>query len=151
MKAFLQYAAMVGIPFIIVLIFVRVGEKIMSAPASIGGNWTLEPSLETGEAGFECPAFVFEGELVMTISQSGVYLEVTFNDRDNTTLSGMLTDLSISAQKSTPFVSFILEAAVDRQPEPDSLDGILMLSSCEEPFSFLGSRWPDINQTSEGH
>jgi hypothetical protein len=151
MKAALQYMVFVGISIVIVLIFVRIGEKYMSAPASIGGNWILEPDSKTGEAGFNCPALVFDDEPALSISQSGVYLEVTFNDRDHTSLSGMLTDLTVNAEKSTASGSTILEAEIDRQTEPDRLEGKLMVSSCQGPISLVGSRQPSVHQTSEGH
>lgn len=150
MKAFLQYAALVGIPILSVLIFIRIGENTLNAPASIGGAWDLEPVFAS-DAGIECPDLVFEGEPVLSISQSGIYLEIEFNDRDNTTLSGMLTDLTVNAQKSTASSTISLDAAIDRQPDPDRLEGMLSVSSCAEPFSILASRRSEINLLSEGH
>jgi hypothetical protein len=151
MKSILQYTLMVGIPVVTVLILVQIGERTMKAPAFIGGDWVLETIAEDGGESFDCPALVFEQDPVLSISQSGLYLEISFNDRDNTTFSAMLTGLTITGGGSGGDATHSFSATVDRQPEPDRLAGLLTISSCHELFSFTGSRLPDIDQTSEGH
>ena len=150
MKAFLLYIGLVGIPIISVLFFVRIGENTLSAPASIHGVWDLEAILETGDAGMECSGMVFDGEPILTISQSGIYIEASFNDREKLTLSGTLTDLTITAKESGLSASFFLVAAVDRQPDPDRLEGTLAVSTCSAPISLQGTRRPELNLTGGG-
>jgi len=151
MKAVLQYIILVGIPVATVLILVHLGEMTMKAPAFIGGNWALETIAATEGEGSACPGFGFDSEPVLSISQSGLYLEIAFNDRDHTTLSGVLTDLTLNAQKSTDSATFVFDAVIDRQPEPDRLEGTLVISSCDESLSLIGNRRPDIDQTSAEH
>jgi len=146
MKAFLHYIVLVGIPVLSVIVFLQIGENSLTAPASVGGKWQLEPILAEGNQ--VCTDFLFNDEEPrLSISQSGVYLALSFNDEQQTTLSGMLTERTLTAETS----EVSLMATIDRDAEPDRLEGTLTIASCETTLSLSATRQPELAQTSGGH
>lgn len=149
MKSFLQYAALVGIFVLGVLGILRLGHSLQ-APASVGGNWTLQLTLPPGLDPACTLALPGTDSAVLEISQSGPELVLTLNDANQTTFSGQLAGLKINASsKQEP--GWQLEADVDRQPEPDRLVGTLASGSCAASIQVVGIRQPHSTSLTGQH
>ncbi|HNB53430.1 MAG TPA: hypothetical protein PK530_15870 [Anaerolineales bacterium] len=153
MKAVLHYVFLVGIPVLVVLGILRLGENTLKAPASVEGNWLL--ALPENATTSSCKTMQIDvKEPMLNISQSGPHLVLTFNDENRTDLKGTLNELSInahSAQVSSDGLSSLsLTLTVDRDAEPDQMQGVLTLESCGETWSFTAVRQPETEQTASG-
>jgi hypothetical protein len=138
MKVILQYFMMIGISILGILGILQLG-KSLEAPASVGGVWSVQwPDLAQATAA--CPSIAFGAESPeLTISQSGRELLITFQDSNRTAFSGRLQGLTIDAgAKQDPDLHF--EATIDRQAEPDRLQGRLASSQCGIAISLTGLR-----------
>jgi len=131
MKAVLLYLALVGIPVLAVLGILQLGRGL-TAPIAVAGTWNIEKNSPiTNDS--SCSALPISSDKpVLTITQSGSHLQLMFNDTDRTTLTGELHEQTISTA-NTPSQgqdAIGLEARVDRQAEPDSLQGVLTFREC---------------------
>ncbi|GAB4577939.1 MAG: hypothetical protein Fur0022_06710 [Anaerolineales bacterium] len=154
MKAVLHYVFLVGIPVIIVLVILQVGERTLTAPISVHGGWDIAfspsqpaPSCQDVHLDYEDP--------VLTISQSGPHLVIYFDDLQRTTFKGNITQSSILAHavdaSGKVMPDFSLAFQVDRSVDPDQLSGTLTAESCEEAWAFTATRQPVMETSSGGH
>lgn len=131
MKAVLLYVVLVGIPVLVVLGILQLGRGL-TAPIAVSGTWSIDKS-SLGTNASPCGALPISSDKpALTITQSGPHLQLRFNDRDSTTLTGELHEQTISTintgNQSQPAIR--LEASVDRQTEPDSMQGVLNFTPC---------------------
>lgn len=83
MKAFLQYAPMVGVPLLGVALALRVGTHL-AAPPSVGGAWRVVESRDPGPA---CPALTAIGAIrELRIAQSGPGIRVLLRGEHGTAM-----------------------------------------------------------------
>jgi len=155
MKAVLQYVVLVGIPVLIVVGLLQIGEHFLRAPASVGGAWELE-LMPQSVNDLSCGDLPFQADQpVLTISQSGPQLRLSFNDEHHTTLAGQLKDLTITAEvvaPSRPAESpLALRATVDRQTEPNRFQGTLTAAPCGTTLSLTATRRPESDQLTGNH
>ena len=139
MKLIPLYFLLIGAPALGVLGLLRMGRDL-SAPVSIKGTWAVEIVPQTsGEQACE-EALRFDHK-TLTISQSGLYLRLKFDDEKGTTLDGQIQNATVTAEarhRSTAAASAQADAAavsiyasLDRQQlEPDRLRGELTLDGC---------------------
>jgi hypothetical protein len=151
MKAAVHYIFLVGIPVIIVFILLRFGENTLTAPVHIGGIWLLESPLQTAKSSCEDLNLDYE-DPTLNISQSGPHIVLFFNDENQTALKGTLTGQTIlthpSNEANKPDIS--LSLTINSEAEPDKLDGTLVITACEETWSFTATRQPDLDTASAG-
>jgi len=163
MKPVLLYLVLVGLPIAGVFGIVRLGKKL-PAPVSVGGVWKLE--FNSREADISpCEGFaVWSQPLMLTISQSGPHLVLTFSDENKTELLGTIKEGRLSAEsfyQATAVAGTVsdaksaiqLQADIDRQLESDYLRGVLTVPGCPAGgrLSFIGSRQRKADQTVRGH
>jgi hypothetical protein len=152
MKVFSQYMLMVSIPLVVVFGLLQLGRNL-KAPVSVGGAWSLDLSSQSMVAGACDNALTWTEPPILTITQSGPYISLDFNDTQHTKLDGHLegTDLSGGTSNTSnvnPGLQFF--AFVDRQVEPDRLQIAMKLRGCSESISIVGTRLPR-KQGSGGH
>ena len=142
------YNFLVGVPIIGILGILRLGENL-TPPISIKGTWNVEISPQTMMPQ-PCDSPLIHSEApVLTISQSGPHLLLTFNDQESTTLMGEIHGTTLAADNASddnPATTDI-EATVDLQTEPGRLQGVLESPRCSLPttITFTATR-----QTDEG-
>ena len=142
MKAVIGYMIMVGLPIIGIFALLQIGEQL-TAPISVGGNWQLEAESATYEQTSCWQLLTWPPQPGLNISQSGLYLQITLNDADLATLSGELTDTTITASTSNKTTintrnkeaddapeEYYLQMIVDPQSEPERLTGTLSGNTC---------------------
>ena len=160
MKAVLPYLLLVVIPVLGVFALLQAGERL-TAPVSVGGTWNLEinPQVAGSPA---CTGLSIRSEQpLLTISQSGPHLRLTFNDEGNTMLVGQIDDMTIVANvirhpaagdaRDNQTAVIHLEAVVDRHPEPDRLEGTLIMNGCLVSVPFTAVRQPVARDSRGGH
>jgi hypothetical protein len=138
MKVIFQYFMMIGISILGILGILQLG-KSLEAPPSVGGVWSVQWA-DLAPAISACPSVAFgEKSPKLTISQSGEELLITFPDANRTTFSGRLQGFLIDARaKHDP--GLLLQATVDRQADPDQLQGTLTSSQCGTAINLTGLR-----------
>jgi hypothetical protein len=100
-------------------------------------------------AGVNCTAdFAWLDEPILTINQSGQFVDLSFNDVGQTNLAGRIHETVITAQvptgRNTPAVPVsgqpaYLRAAVDRELKPEQLIGSLQIVGCADPVPFIAT------------
>jgi hypothetical protein len=131
MKKVLLYLILVGIPVLAVLGILQLGRGL-TAPIAVAGTWNIEKNSPLTTVS-TCGALPISSDKpALTIIQAGSHLQLRFNDKDSTTLTGELHEQTISTtttpSQSQPAIR--LEAGVNRQPEPDSMQGVLTFTQC---------------------
>lgn len=132
MRPVLLYLALVGLPILAVCGLLHMGERL-SAPVSVAGTWSAQLSFPESLAG---DPMISPGVKVLTISQSGPQVFLTFDDERKTTLAGKINETAIYAgvldgaaiktgTNRPTAISF--HGRVNRQTEPDQLSGVLIL------------------------
>ncbi len=152
MKSIFLYAFLVGVPILGLLGILRLGEGL-TPPVSVGGAWSVEVSSQTVVDDSACGnSLIHSDQPVLSISQSGPRLLLTFNNAEKTTLAGEIHDVTITAgvgPESAPTAAkasdddvgaIHLEASLDRQTEPDRLLGALTLTECHTTAPFTAVR-----------
>lgn len=101
MKLVLLYLALVGTPLLGLLGILRIGETL-DVPVSIGGTWTVEPAtaqaIQRSCVSLELP----DRDPEMTVSQSGRYVQVRFNDAARTSMIGRLRAHTLTVRQVLP-------------------------------------------------
>lgn len=101
MKAILLYLVLVGAPLVGLLAMLRVGQTL-EVPPSIGGAWVIDPTtaqaIKRSCAALDLP----DQNPEMTISQSGRYVQVRFNDTAQTAMIGRLHANSLAVRQVSP-------------------------------------------------
>lgn len=136
MRLILLYLFLVGMPILGVLAILRLGENL-TPPVSVGGAWNIEISSQTGDNLACSNPLMSSQQPILTISQSGPRLLLIFNDPARTTLIGEIHEATITARTpghganatADETARLYLEARVDRQTEPDRLQGTFAFSS----------------------
>lgn len=131
MKTVLLYLLLVGVPVLLVLGILELGRDL-TAPIAVGGVWNIEKSA-TDPNEPPCGAVPLGSDSpALTIAQSGSHLQIVFNDANRTTLTGELREQTISTASapSQGADAIQLEARVDRQTDPHSLQGSLTFAQC---------------------
>jgi hypothetical protein len=144
MKAILHYLALVGLPILGILGLLQLGSSLQ-APASIGGIWLLQPA-DAEVQNADCAKLFTETAVpTLLISQSGIFLQLTMNTTEKLTLTGRLTGLEVVAEADTA----VFQATINRESEPDSLTGKLLIPPCT--LSLTGLRQPELQTAIGGH
>jgi hypothetical protein len=134
MKAILLYLVLVGVPILVVLGILQLGRGL-TAPIAVAGTWSIEKTSQIANDG-SCGALPISSDgPALTITQSGSHVQLMFNDKDRTTLAGELHEKTISTATNTSDQgadAIRLEATVDRQIEPTSLQGVLSFAHCPQ-------------------
>ena len=151
MKFIPLYFLLIGAPALAVFGLLRMGRDL-SPPVSIKGTWAVEIVPQApGEQACE-EALRFDHK-TLTISQSGLYLRLKFDDEKATTLDGQIQNATITAEarhRSTAAASENNNAAavsiyanLDKQQlEPERLRGELTLDGCPSgiKMNFIATR-----------
>jgi hypothetical protein len=83
------YCTLVGLPLLVVLLVLKLGEGITAAP-TIDGAWVMDARADSAGDG-DCAAFLEQfGGRTLTVSQSGRFLSASWEHRPDTTLRGEL-------------------------------------------------------------
>jgi hypothetical protein len=160
MKAVLHYLLLVGMPVLGVFALLRAGERL-TAPVSVGGTWNLEIDSQFVDSP-ACTTLSSQSEQpVLTISQSGPHLRLTFNDEGKTMLVGEIDDTTIVANairqpaagdtRDNHAAVIHFEAIVNRQTEPDRLEGTLIMNDCRVSAPLTALRQPVSRVSGGGH
>jgi hypothetical protein len=142
----LLYILLVGIPALAVAGILQLGQSL-SPPASVGGAWQVRPGSDPTNAIGCAGTFIRAKDSTLTIVQSGPHLQLVFNGAEQTMLQGTIEELHItmaSPAGSYRSPSMNLEADLDRQAEPDVLQGKFTFSGCtsQPTVSFTAVRQP---------
>ena len=141
MKSGFLYFLLVGIPILGIWGTLRFGENLRP-PVSVGGTWRIELSSQAGADASCGQPPIRSDQPVLTISQSGPHLLLTFNDPKKTSLIGEIHAMTITAElpghspiavadaSDEDAATTYLEASVDRQAEPNRLRGVLTFTQC---------------------
>ena len=144
-RTLLLYVILVGLPVAGLLGILRVG-RALTPPPAIGGEWTVRTALPAGLPE-SCAALLRPAarQPALALSQSGVYLSLTFRgERATTTLDGRLRGDSLfadAAPRSRPASrgeecdvrdGLRLDAALESESTggPARLDGTLAIAGC---------------------
>jgi hypothetical protein len=147
MRTILIYIILVGLPIAGLYGILHIGERL-EAPLFVGGAWRISDEfvqtlqLYCGEkkenrALLQLP----EEEAELTISQSGQYLALSFNDAERTTFMARLHQQTLRAEgqklisgekngPGTPATVFFEASFVRQKGSPDCLEGIWRLPGC---------------------
>lgn len=152
MRLVIAYLILVGLPVLGVIGVLRVGGTLRP-PLSVAGSWRVE---QVGQAKGPCAdeAPLDHSEpLVLSISQSGSHLSLSFNNKSKARLEGEIQSTSLNANSqngsgvSNPSeretANIIgLQASINQQTEPARLHGTLSFSKCptEPGVTFLATR-----------
>jgi hypothetical protein len=152
MRPILLYLSLVGIPVLGILGLLRMGQTL-SAPVSLAGTWSAQLSLPDPHDSPGGDPLLHSGSTILSVSQSGPHLLISFDDNQRTTLVGNVHDVMINASALRPVATATTEistsrptaiyfhARVDHQTEPDRLLGILIFddgaSRTEMPFTAI--------------
>ena len=136
MRAVLLYLVLVGLPVLGILGLLRVGQTL-SAPTSLAGSWNAQLNVPGPPGSSAGDPLVHPGPTVLSITQSGPRVFLTFDDIQKTTLIGSVQGLLIYAsfipERATDASGAVTTAVhfrgrVDRQTEPDQLLGALIFN-----------------------
>jgi hypothetical protein len=143
MKKLLLYLGMISVPLLGLLGILKLGSRLQ-APASVGGQWTLE-----SPSGPACDSFqAFLQSETIHIAQSGPHLVITLVDKDHTQLRGELDGETVRAAIHRPAAlqAVQLTARVDRSADPDRFQGQVTDANCSGALVLEGTRLPPINR-----
>src|SRR6267378_4265967 len=94
MRAVLLYLVLVGLPVLGIFGLLRVGQTL-SAPISLAGRWNAQLSVASPLGSSVGDPLIHPGPTVLSITQSGPQVFLTFDDIQKTTLIGNVQDLTI--------------------------------------------------------
>jgi hypothetical protein len=89
MKIILLYITLVGVLLAVLLGILKVGEKLQ-APINVSGKWIINDDFTKAVANSCAPVTFHKDEPLLSIEQSGIYLNASFNDINKTEMSGKL-------------------------------------------------------------
>jgi len=139
MRSIFLYVFLIGAPALGVLGLLRMGRDL-TPPISIKGTWTTEVAPQApGEQ--PCEEALRFNHKTLTISQSGLYLLLKFDDEKGTTLDGQIQNTTITAEArhrsaaaasaQADAAAISIHASLDRQQlEPERLRGEFTLDGC---------------------
>lgn len=135
MKSILLYVVLVGIPLLGIVGLLQVGQSL-SAPVSLAGKWDAQ--LFPAQPQDSAPQMLLRaGPTIVSITQSGPNLRLSFDDPPSTILEGSIRDLTVSASvlnrraaaatNPSNFTPIAFRARVERQTPADRLVGVLIV------------------------
>lgn len=151
MKIVLLYLVLVGAPVAGIYGMLCLGQDL-KPPTSVGGEWNVELNPRNADT-LLCKSFIVSSEsLILKVTQTGPYLDLTLNDPSATRLSGQVAFERITARSleeieaaprapgMTPRI--YLQANVHRQPGLDRLSGTFTFANCPagSELSFTATR-----------
>src|SRR3982074_2129044 len=128
----LLYVSLVIFPVAGVFGIVRLGKRLR-APRAVRGVWRIDPT-ESAPRTLACAGLAASSDpLMLTVSQSGPHLILTFGDDHRVELVGDINGEVVSAESSSATTAIDresrpaihLQAIVDRQAGSDRLHGVL--------------------------
>lgn len=138
MRLPLLYLLLIGMPVLGILGLLRLGRDL-TPPLSVRGSWVAQLDRRAlGE--MRCDEALGCDQTILTISQSGTHLLITLNDKRATTFDGQIQEAAVIAEARSPLATAAihLQAEVDRQTDPQRLQGVFILqgspSSIQVPF-----------------
>jgi hypothetical protein len=85
----------------------------------------------------------------LLILQSGIYLQLEMNTTEKLTLTGRLDGLEVVAEgEGDATTTAVFQATINRESEPDSLTGTLLMPPCT--VSLTGLRQPELQAATGG-
>jgi hypothetical protein len=138
MRSIFLYPLLVGTAIAGIIGLLRIGERL-TAPVSIGGAWSLalDPTAASDQACRELSTGF--NQRIMTVSQSGLYLRVTFDNPEPIVLAGEIHELLLTAASQVSD-EIQVQARVDRQADPDRLLGTITSKQCHAPVAVTAAR-----------
>ncbi|MDX2270201.1 MAG: hypothetical protein NW208_19020 [Bryobacter sp.] len=97
LRAILHYAVLVGLPILGVIMAMQIGMNLVPPP-TIKGRWKLNADLEANSKNACAISLAGFSEKVLTITQSGVFLEVHLPNAQRDVLGGRLNGDSFLAE-----------------------------------------------------
>lgn len=148
MKTILFYLAFVGAFLSGILFVLWIGSHLLAPPA-LSGDWTMDIDAQSLR-NMNCETTpVWTGSPAFTIVQSGKYLDIVFDDSEQTSLNGRLDEMTITAQLSssrrtagalpTAGQPTSLEATLERSESSDQLVGMIELAGCPGASPFVAT------------
>jgi len=150
-KLIVAYLILVGLPLLALLAILRGGERL-TPPVSVGGAWNIDADF-SALASTACKNLMLGvKQPLLSISQSGPSLALTFNNSQRTTLAGTINDTKLSTEPEHSDASTVgncvdprairVVAQVAKQAGQRILTGTLSLMDCAEcaPIRFRATR-----------
>jgi hypothetical protein len=163
MKPILLYLILVGLPVLAIFGLLRAGQKL-SAPISLAGAWNAQLNLENPPDSSVRTALIHPGPTVLSITQSGPHVFLTFDELQTTTLIGNVQDLTVYASfipesggptntSGSKMTAIYFHGRVDRQTQPDRLLGVITFDRgpVRSKVSVIASRQSGVRQPTGGH
>ena len=145
----LLYLSLVVFPVAGVFGIVRLGKRLR-APVSVGGVWRVDLSPRAPLTPACDGLDVSSHPLILTVSQSGPHLILTFGEDKRVELVGAIDGEVVSGKSSAPTTAMNregrspihMQAVVERQSESDRLHGVLTFPNCaaHSELSFTATR-----------
>ncbi|MBZ5598006.1 MAG: hypothetical protein LAN83_06765 [Acidobacteriia bacterium] len=151
----IAYMSLVLLPVMGLVGVLKHGHRL-TAPLSVEGVWKVQAD-DARLAALPCGALVANADSTFTISQSGTYLVLDFNNRskasvpavlDGTTIKAAIAPAADKASDSDCGAdrTLTLSATVDPQADPRSLVGMLSVNDCPSctPVEVRAVRTPPV-------
>ncbi|HKG97794.1 MAG TPA: hypothetical protein VKA97_08265 [Pyrinomonadaceae bacterium] len=149
MKRMGIYLLMVGTPLLGVLVVLHFGQRIPPTP-SVAGAWTMQADFASLSSS-PCAELVRRIEQpALLITQSGMYLQLRLNNREQTTIDGQLRGTTLSAGVAPsefgvaewPCGKNAVNLTAELNKETRELNGQLRIAGCATcaPATFEASR-----------
>jgi hypothetical protein len=151
MKVIVFYLAFIGTFLSGILSVLWIGSHLVAPPA-VSGVWTMDIDAQSLENMICQTTPIWTDSPSFTIGQSGKYLDIVFNDSEQTSLSGILDGMTITAQSSSsrrradslPATGqpTSLEATLERSESTNQLVGTIELAGCAGALPFVATSQP---------
>ena len=128
----IAYLCLVGMPLVGLVGILRAGQRLV-APASIGGIWNVEADFST-LAATPCTTLLSAKPPLLTLAQSGSSIVATLNNVEQTALTGILHDMTLTMGAASGLANshaancadtMYLDATVDTQAVPRVITGTI--------------------------
>ncbi len=154
MRSLVLYFILVVLPLVGVLAILRSGSHLVP-PVAINGKWVINK--EEGSDRSYCNNLVIvANEPKLSITQSGQWIDIQFNDDQTTAFRGLLQDSQLNTQTVHPVVvtdknshcignnRLALEATFVKEGEQTKLSGVIKVDGCDScaPVPFTATRIP---------
>jgi hypothetical protein len=147
MRSLLFYIFLVGLPLLAILEVLEIGNDL-KPPIFLGGTWTIERT-SNASAASPCGDFLIPGRALLTVSQLGPHLLLTFSGESKATLAGEIDGASVTAKivdrAGYDEAAIELRARRDRHDGSARLVGTLTFNDCPSrtEVSFVATRRHD--------
>lgn len=150
-KSVLTYSLLAGLPLAGILGVLHLGRGLQ-APTCVAGKWVLQADAGHAVESNCAKLSSLLKQPVLSISQSGTQLVLSFDDELRTSLTGDIQQRSLTAEGDSRPGSFAgdagcdgskiyVKAILEEEPGQGRLTGTFMVPECREcaPVSFSGS------------